>query len=70
MRDEFPGVAFLTPAQVRKLLGFTNPREFDAFVAEHRDFPGLVVWGKTARGKARLRYPKGKVLAFCELHGG
>ena len=70
MRDEFPGRAFLLPAQVQKLLGIRNHKEWTAFLAEQPLFPAMVQVGKTPKGKPRMRYPKSKVLAFIDLLGG
>ena len=69
MRDEYPKKAFLTPAQVRTLVGIENHKEWLAFLEQHPAFPPLVTVGKTARGQPRQRYSKAKVYAFLEMLG-
>ncbi len=69
MRDEHPGMGFLTPAEVRKLIRRPKPADFARFVTEHPTFPNAVEVGKTAKGKPRMLYPKARVYAFLELLG-
>lgn len=70
MRDEHPGKAFLTAAEVRRMLRLSNRESFEAWLSDNPTFPKLVAVGKTAKGKPRLFYPKSKVLSFLELLGG
>ncbi len=70
MRDEYPKVAFLSPAEVRLLMGFKDAKEWAAFLADNPTFPPLVAVGKTAGGKPRLRYSKERVYAFITHLGG
>jgi len=67
MRDEFPGQAFLTDAQVRRLLAYKDRKEWAAFLTMNDDFPERVDAGKTRNGKPRLLFPKDLVFAWIAL---
>ncbi len=69
MRDEFPGRAFLTPAEVKQLVGILNHKEWLQFLLQYPTFPAQVPLGQTAGKKPRLRYSKAKVYAFLEMLG-
>jgi predicted DNA-binding transcriptional regulator AlpA len=68
--DPYPGKEFLTVAEVRKLLGLTEPKAFKEFMDGEPLFPKPTVLGNTARGEPRLRFRKAKVLAFIDLMSG
>ena len=68
MRDEFPGQAFLTDVQVRKLFAYNDRKEWASFVESLGGFPKPVKVGKTRNGKDRMLYPKELVYAWILLH--
>lgn len=70
MRDEFPGRAYLTVPEVRRLLALHKAKDFRDFLEENADFPKPVKHGKSANGQPRMMYLKHRVYAFIDLHGG
>jgi hypothetical protein len=66
MLDEYPGQAFLTPAQVQRLLAYRDRKGFVEFIAANPDFPKLRAIGKTKGGKPRMMYPKYRVYLWVE----
>ncbi len=69
MRDEHPGMGFLTATEVRKLVRRPKPADFARFLADNPKFPPLIQVGTTAKGKPRMLYSKARVYAFLELLG-
>lgn len=67
--DPYPGRELLTPTEVRRLLGFSDARDFDEFVKTAERFPKSVTLGKTKQGRTRTRFKKAQVMAFIELLG-
>lgn len=67
--DPFPRQEFLTAREVRKLFGLSRHDELQALMADHPHFPKMVQVGKTAKGKPRYKFPKGKIFAFIDLMG-
>ena len=66
MLDEFPRRAFLLAAEVKRMLGVTNHKDWVAFLEDNPDFPKIVQLGRKSKGKPRLRYPKHKVYLWIE----
>ena len=62
-RHEYPGQAFLTDAQVRRLLAYKDRKEWAAFLDVNEDFPDRVEVGKSRNGKPRLLFIKELVYA-------